>query len=50
MKYAGEMGSGAIIYIHTEFHQHWFKHSRAKRRRFRDVKKTWLPRTLTQAK
>jgi hypothetical protein len=29
MKYAIEMGSGAMIYIHTEFHKNWFSYSKA---------------------
>jgi hypothetical protein len=27
MKYAVEMGSGAMIYVHTKFHKDWFMHS-----------------------
>jgi hypothetical protein len=29
MKYATEMGSGAMIYVHTTFHKDWFRHSKA---------------------
>jgi hypothetical protein len=27
MKYAVEMISGAMIYIYSEFHKDWFRHS-----------------------
>jgi hypothetical protein len=27
MKYAVEMGSGAMIYVHTRFYKDWFRHS-----------------------
>jgi hypothetical protein len=27
MKYAVEMGSGAMIYVPTKFHNDWFGHS-----------------------
>jgi hypothetical protein len=28
MKYAVEMGSGAVIYVHTKFHKEWFTYSK----------------------
>jgi hypothetical protein len=28
MKYATEIGSGAMIYVHTKFHKDWFRHSK----------------------
>jgi hypothetical protein len=28
MKNAVEMGSGAMIYVHTKFHKDWFRHSK----------------------
>jgi hypothetical protein len=31
MKYAVEMGSGAMIYVHTKFHKEWFRYSTADR-------------------
>jgi hypothetical protein len=29
MKYAIEIGSGAMIYVHTKFHTNWFRHSKS---------------------
>jgi hypothetical protein len=31
-KYGIELGSGALIYIHMEFHKVWFRHSKVDRR------------------
>jgi hypothetical protein len=31
MEYAVEMGSGATVYIHTNFHKDWFRHSKVNR-------------------
>jgi hypothetical protein len=28
MKSAVEMGSGAMIYVHTKFHKDWFRYSK----------------------
>jgi hypothetical protein len=28
MKCTAEMGSGVMLYIHTEFHKEWFRHSK----------------------
>jgi hypothetical protein len=38
MKYAVEMGSGAMIYI-TKFHEDWFRHSKVGRST--DIKIGW---------
>jgi hypothetical protein len=27
MKYAVEMGSGTVTYVHTEFHKNWSRHT-----------------------
>jgi hypothetical protein len=37
MKYAVEMGSGAIIYVHTKFRYDWFRHSKVNREGFTDT-------------
>jgi hypothetical protein len=37
MKYAVEIGSVAIIYIHTRFHTNCFRHSKVNRERFTDT-------------
>jgi hypothetical protein len=31
MKYALEMGLGAMMYVHTKFHKDWFRHSKLNR-------------------
>jgi hypothetical protein len=37
MKYTVEMGSGHMIYVHTNFHKNWFKYSEVERGRFTDT-------------
>jgi hypothetical protein len=37
MKYAVEMGSVAMIYVHTEFHKDCFRHSKGDRGEFTDT-------------
>jgi hypothetical protein len=33
MKYAVQMSSGAMIYVHTKFYKDWFKYSKSNRKR-----------------
>jgi hypothetical protein len=37
MKYAVELGSGAVIRIHTKFHKVWFRYSKVNREGYRDT-------------
>jgi hypothetical protein len=32
MKYAAEMGSSAMMYVHAEFHKDWSRHSKLDKR------------------
>jgi hypothetical protein len=41
MKYAVEVGSVAMIYIHTKFHKDWFRHSKLDRIRYTDAQTAW---------
>jgi hypothetical protein len=38
MKYAVEMGSDVMIYVHTKFHKDWFGNSKVDRRDCTDAK------------
>jgi hypothetical protein len=40
MKYAVEMGSGAMIYI-TKFHKDWFRHSKVDGGGYTDTQRAW---------
>jgi hypothetical protein len=37
MKYAAEMGSGAMIYVHTKFHKDWLRHSKVVKGEYTDT-------------
>jgi hypothetical protein len=41
MKYATEMGSGAIIYVNTKLHKDWFRHSKVDKVGFTDAQTAW---------
>jgi hypothetical protein len=47
-KYAFEMGSGAMIYVHTKFHKDWFRHSEVKRAGgIKETQKAWRSHKTT---
>jgi hypothetical protein len=45
MKNAVEMGSGAMIYVHTTLHKDCFWHSEVNRERFTDTHRAWKSHT-----
>jgi hypothetical protein len=50
MKYVVEMGSVAMIYVHTKFHKDWFRHSKVLGGRGIYTDAGWKSHTPTLAK